>query len=62
MPPLSISLVLLVILYRITRAYIFIQWGKKTDPVISNLLEGSGDGFTGSIITRYTERGIVEYE
>lgn len=35
---------------------------KKTDPVISNLLAGRGDGFTGSIITCYTERSIMEYE
>ncbi len=42
-------------------AYISIQ-GEKTDPVISNLLGGRGDGFTGSIITCYMERSIMEYE
>ena len=47
--------------YPISGAYIFIQ-GKKTDPVISNLLEGRGDGFSGSIITCYMERSIMEYE
>lgn len=44
------------------------QWGihfhsgEKTDPVISNLLGGRGDGFTGSIITCYMERSIMKYE
>lgn len=36
--------------------------GEKTEPVISNLLGGRGDGFTGSIITCYMERSIMAYE
>lgn len=35
--------------------------GEKTEPVISNLLGGRRDGFTGSIITCYMERSIMEY-
>lgn len=35
---------------------------KKTHPVISNLLGGRGDGFTGTIITCYMKRSIMEYE